>query len=111
MYNAGDVVMLPFPFSDLSSTKRRLVPLLTPPDEQSDFLACPITSQPGWTHARPLSPSDLAEGILPRPSWIRTDKVVTLHTDLIIKRFGYVIPSVRVEIAAAVCRFLDVMVT
>ena len=62
MFEAGDLVLLPFPFSDLTSAKRRPVLLLTAPDAQGDFVACPVTSRAGWKHARPLSPDELAEG-------------------------------------------------
>jgi mRNA interferase MazF len=75
MFEAGDLVLLPFPFSDLTSTKRRPVLMLTAPDAQGDFVACPVTSRAGWLYARLLSLDDLAEGALPLVSWVRTDKV------------------------------------
>ena len=107
MFEAGDLVLLLFPFSDLTSVKRRPVLMLTAPDAQGDFVACPVTSRAGWVHARPLSPDDLAEGTLPLRSWVRTDKVVTLHTGLIARRFGRVTAEYRAAIAGEVCRFLD----
>ena len=107
MFEAGDLVLLPFPFSDLTSTKRRPVLILTAPDAQGDFVACPVTSRAGWLHARLLSPDDLAEGALPLASWVRTDKVVTLHTGLITRRFGRVTIDFRSVIAGDVCRFLN----
>jgi mRNA interferase MazF len=107
MFEAGDLVLLPFPFSDLTSTKRRPVLLLTAPDAQGDFVACPITSRAGWVYARGLSPDDLADGALPLVSWVRTDKVVTLHTGLISRRFGRVTAGFRAAIAGDVCCFLD----
>jgi mRNA interferase MazF len=107
MYKAGDLVLLPFPFSDLSTTKRRPVLMLTEPDTQGDFVACPVTSRSGWTHGRLLSQADLAGGTLPLVSWVRTDKVVTLHIGLILRRFGRVTTAARTMIAVDVCRFLD----
>ena len=44
MLNAGSLVVLPFPFSDLRATKRRPVLLLTAPDGYGDFLAMAVTS-------------------------------------------------------------------
>jgi len=107
MFDAGDLVLLPFPFSDLTSAKRRPMLILMAPDAQGDFLACPVTSRAGWVHARPLSPGDLTEGGLPLDSWVRTDNVVTLHMGLIVRRFGHVTAAFRSTIAAEVCRFLD----
>jgi len=39
VFDAGDLVLLPFPFSDLTSAKCRPVLMLTAPDAQGDFLA------------------------------------------------------------------------
>ncbi len=107
MFEAGDLVLLPFPFSDLTSTKRRTVLMLTAPDSQGDFIACPITSRAGWQHARKLRPNDLSDGALPLVSWVRTDKVVTLHLGLIVRRFSRVTADVRAATAGDVCRGLD----
>jgi mRNA interferase MazF len=107
MFEPGDLVMLPFPFSDLSSSKRRPVLIITAPDRQEDFLACPITSRAGWANARRLLPEDMVAGVLPLASWVRTDKVVTLHAGLIVRCLGRVAERFRLTIAADVCRFLD----
>jgi mRNA interferase MazF len=107
MFEAGDRVMLPFPFSDLSSSKRRPVLVLTAPDRQGDFLACPVTSRSGWPNARGLLPDDLADGALPLAREVRTGKVVTPHTGLVVRRLGHVVERFRKAIAGDVCRFLD----
>ena len=45
MFEPGDLVLLPFPFSNLSSTKRRPVLLLTAPDALGDFVACHVAGR------------------------------------------------------------------
>jgi mRNA interferase MazF len=107
MYEKGDLVLLPFPFSDLTSSKRRTVLMLTTPDQQGDFVACPITSRSGWSHSRVLSPEDLVDGALPLTSWVRMHKVVTLHTGLIARRFGRVKEAFRLTIGSGVCEFIE----
>lgn len=106
MFDPGELVMVPFPFSDLSSTKRRPVLALTAPDSLGDFIACPVTSRGGRSQAQRLLPDDLAEGALPLPSWVRTDRIVTLHVGLVVKRFGRVTEVVRATVAGEVCRFI-----
>jgi mRNA interferase MazF len=62
----GDVVLIPFPFTDQSTRKRRPVLVLTALDEYQDFLAVAITSQPGHADAIALTDADFQEGALPK---------------------------------------------
>jgi mRNA interferase MazF len=48
MYQPSEVVLLPFPFTDLSASKKRPVLILKKPNFQGDFLAVQITSQSGY---------------------------------------------------------------
>jgi mRNA interferase MazF len=106
VFEPGELVLVPFPFTDLTSTKRRPVLALTAPDSMGDFIGCPVTSREGRSQARALLPADLVEGALPLASWIRTDRIVTLHAGLVVRRFGRVSDAVRAEVAGNVCRFI-----
>ncbi|MGE4532781.1 type II toxin-antitoxin system PemK/MazF family toxin [Halomonas sp.] len=84
----GDIVLIPFPYTDLTSHKRRPVVLLDTPDERGDFPCLAITSRPQHTQAIALAPSLIEKGQLPKPSWVRIAKVYTLNTSLVAKHFG-----------------------
>ena len=43
---AGTIAMVPFPYTDLSASKRRPVLLLTSVNERGDFIAMALTSRP-----------------------------------------------------------------
>lgn len=88
MPERGDLLLVPFPFTDLSSSKRRPVLALTAADEYGDFVALPVTSRPQTEHGLPLTPSDLVTGVLPALSWIRTNRIVTLNASLVVKTIG-----------------------
>jgi mRNA interferase MazF len=64
MCKRGDVLLVPFPFTDLSATKRRPVLALTDADSYGDFIALPVTSRPQSEHGLPIT----ANGQLPAPS-------------------------------------------
>jgi mRNA interferase MazF len=83
MHKRGDLLLVPFPFTDFTATKRRPVLALTPPDRYGDCIALPVTSRPQARDGIALAPADLEEGHLPAPSWIRTDRIVTLNATLI----------------------------
>ncbi len=101
MLERGDLVLIPFPFSDLSAVKKRPVVVLTAPDAYGDFIALAVTSRPQTEHGIALDPSDLVQGSLPLASWIRTDRIVTLNASLAIKVFGR---ASEVVISAALTR-------
>jgi mRNA interferase MazF len=88
MPERGDLLLVPFPFTDLSATKRRPVLALTAADTYGDFIALPVTSRPRAEHGIAITETDLESGSLPAPSWIRTDRIVTLNADLVVKTFG-----------------------
>jgi mRNA interferase MazF len=90
MFERGELLLVPYPFTDLSAAKRRPVLALTTIDSYGDFIALPVTSRPQAEHGIPIGNDDLTSGYLPAPSWIRTDRIVTLNASLVIKSIGHV---------------------
>ena len=80
---AQRVVLLPFPFSDLSASKLR--PALVLADAgRGDWLLCQITSQPyADLGAVELTQTDFASGGLRQASFARPAKLFTAHNSLI----------------------------
>ena len=106
MFERGDLLLVPFPFSDLSATKRRPVLALTAADSYGDFIALPVTSRPQVEHALPLAATDLVTGSLPAASWIRTNRVVTLNVSLVVKTIGHVSEHVIAAAAHQFCAYI-----
>ncbi len=106
MFERGDLVLIPFPFSDLSAAKKRPVLVVTRPDAYGDFIALAVTSRPQVDHGIALDPADLMQGSLPLASWIRTDRAVTLNASLIIRGFGRVSEAVVAAALIRLCAFV-----
>lgn len=68
MYQKSDLVVIPYPFTDLSSQKLRPVLILRTTNQQGDFLAVQITSKAGHALAESILNSDLAIGNSPKPA-------------------------------------------
>jgi mRNA interferase MazF len=100
---AGDLVLIPFPYSDLQASKKRPVMVLTPPDRHADFIGLAVTSVAQPDHAMPIGSADLAEGALPKPCWIRLDKVFTLSESSIVKTFGTLSPQTVQAVLRGLC--------
>ncbi len=103
MLKPSDIVQIPFPFSDLSRHKRRPVLLLTPPDNFGDFLAAAITSQSGHNDAIPLQDNDLAQGKLPKTSWVRATRLFSLNREIVILTLGNLTPEAFDRIHERIC--------
>jgi mRNA interferase MazF len=108
MFEAGTVVLMPFPFSDSSATKRRPVLMLTQPDHQGDFVGMPLTSQPQPAPALRLSPGPMAlGGTLPLASWVKTDTVYSLSETRIVKTIGRLGEDSRTYCVQQLCSYLN----
>lgn len=62
----GELVLIPFPFSDLQSKKKRPVMVLTPPDRHADFIGLALTTVEQQHHALQVGRVDLLEGVFPQ---------------------------------------------
>jgi mRNA interferase MazF len=107
MLRPGEVVLIPFPYTDLTTTKRRPVLVLRPSDAFGDFLAAAVTSQAGHGDAVTLRQTDFREGDLPKPSYVRTTKLYTLNERIVARRFGVLTPEAFVRTQTAICTALD----
>jgi len=89
-YEAGDLIVVPFPFTDLSSDKQRPALVLTPHEynrDRPDALLAHVTSVPQEdAHSVHLTDAQIAAGELVKESWVRTDKLFTLEQTRIRKR-------------------------
>ena len=84
----GDVVVVPFPFSDLTQAKRRPA-LVLAALQGDDLILCQITSQHVRdSHAIPLMESDMQAGSLRRPSNARPNRLFTADRNIILYNVG-----------------------
>ena len=73
----GDVVVVPFPFSDLTRSKRRPA-LVVAELEAGDLILCQITSQNiRDNYAISLDETDFESGIIKQKSNIRPNRIFT----------------------------------
>lgn len=86
----GDVVIIPFPFSDLSQSKRRPA-LIIAPLEGDDAILCQITSKTiKDTYAISIDDSDFDAGSLKQSGNIRPNRLFTADSHIILYRAGHI---------------------
>ena len=109
-YRQGDIVLVSFPFTDLSSSKRRPALVLSPDSFNAageDLVLAAVTSHitddPNAVH---LWRGDFAEGRLPKPSMVmKATKLFTMHSSLIAKRIGTLGTEKMEEVLRSLRRF------
>ncbi len=80
----GDVVVVPFPFSDLTQAKRRPALIISNLDG-NDLILCQITSQSiKDNYAIPLIDQDFTKGSLKQHSNIRPNRIFTADKHIVL---------------------------
>jgi len=106
MFKQGDILIIPIPFSNLTSSKKRPVLVLSNSkynNRMNDILVAAITSNITEKEYSILITNESLEiGTLKVDSCIRADKIYTLSKDIIIKTFGRIkkniVDDVKVKI-------------
>lgn len=93
-YSQREIVLVPFPFSDLSTTKKRPVLIISNDDYNSkydDVVVCVITSKKLKDDLSVvINDEDLEYGYLPEESTIKYHKLFTINKSKIVKKFSVV---------------------
>ncbi|UOE48590.1 type II toxin-antitoxin system PemK/MazF family toxin [Mucilaginibacter sp. SMC90] len=102
----GDIVVIPFPFSDLTGSKKR--PALVLADLQGDdIILCQITSQQSKdTYAIAIDQTDFVKGSLPVASNIRPSRIFTANKNMIIRTAGTLKSTSFTKVSGAIIKLL-----
>jgi mRNA interferase MazF len=102
----GDVIVVPFPISDLTQSKRRPA-LVVAPLEGNDVILCQITSKAVRdNYAIPLDDKEFASGSLQQASNIRPNRIFTADSHIVLYRVG----SLKKEkLSEVVERIIDII--
>lgn len=77
----GEIILIPFPFTNLQATKTRPALVISKDNRQEDIILLGITSRKG-VNVIEIDNADLSSGELPLTCYIKYSKVVTLSKSL-----------------------------
>jgi mRNA interferase MazF len=106
-FRSGDIVLVPFPFTDLSASKRRPALLLRSLGEFGDWLCLPVTTQNAHALSQQLQDSDYSDGGLPHTSWVRLNRPTLLSESIMLGRIASLKPESIASIQLSMCKALD----
>ena len=102
----GNVVVLPFPYSDLSSAKKRPA-LILGILEGKDIILCQITSkQRHDKYSIDLKAADFKQGKLNLDSYIRPNRIFTADRSIILYKIGLIKEKKIYEVIESVIKIL-----
>lgn len=105
----GTVVLVRFPFSDLSNSKLRPAVVLADAD-RGDWILCQITSKPyADTKAIEVNNSDFERGSLAVVSYARPAKLFTANSDIMTRAVGTLQKAKLDEILRDVASLFEVL--
>lgn len=84
MYNQREVILVPFPYTDLSSSKMRPALIISNDDlnKSDDRLCCLITSVPSKEGIL-IKRKFFEEGKLPFRSWVKPHRIFSIDTKIV----------------------------
>lgn len=110
-YERGDIVLVSFPFTDLTATKKRPALVVSPDSfhsERDDLLLAAITSKVvEGPFCIAVEKTDCIEGRLPRRSMVKSTKLFTIHWTLVVKKLCRLRPEKMHDILAEIRRFFE----
>ncbi len=99
MAKANDIILVPFPLTNLASQKIRPALQLSNATD-TDIIFCAISTKKHSSFDLPLTPTE--ENGLKQVSYIRTNKIATIEKQLVLARLGTleakIVPSVHVKL-------------
>ncbi|MBM3238239.1 type II toxin-antitoxin system PemK/MazF family toxin [Candidatus Poribacteria bacterium] len=103
----GDVVVVPFPFSDLSAAKRRPA-LVVATLIGDDVILCQITSRAvSDSYTIPITDDDFATGGLRQGSNVRPNRLFTADSHTILYRVGTLKTTKVQEVVARIIQIIS----
>lgn len=87
MFDQRDIVLIPFPYTDLTGAKLRPALIISNENinKNSDRICCLITSNP-TNEGLEIKKLNFQEGKLPFKSWIKPHRIFTIDSRIVNKR-------------------------
>ena len=107
MYSQRDIVLIPFPYTDLTASKLRPAVIISNNElnDYGDFICCLVTSNENSTGLI-IEKKDFENGSLPFKSWVKPYRIFTINGKIIRKKLCRINIKSHGKIISFLCRYL-----
>ncbi len=108
MYSQRDIVLIPFPYSDLTGSKNRPALIISNSllNKTEDKICCLVTSNFHKDNIL-IERGSFEEGKLPFKSWIKPHRIFTINNRIVKKRLCKVNKNFHQKVIAGVNKYLS----
>ena len=100
-YSQRDIVLMPFPYTDLTGAKKRPALIISNNSLKEDYICCLITSNPSEDGLE-IKKEHFESNPLPLKSWIKPHRIFTINKNIIQKKLCKIKSSLYQEILAKI---------
>ena len=103
MYSKGDIVVINFPFSDMTNSKKR--PMVILAERNQDIIGCAITSN---LDTEGIELNNFEEGDLPLKSKIKYWQIHTFLKSLVIRKIARISKDTHIKLINNINEIIEV---
>ncbi|MDP2893546.1 MAG: type II toxin-antitoxin system PemK/MazF family toxin [Sulfurimonas sp.] len=85
-YKKGDILLVNFPFTDLTNSKKRPVLVVKDESEYGDIVCFQITSKKNQSNIMQINSNDITKEPLKLTSFVKYDKCFTIDSKVVNKK-------------------------
>jgi len=107
MFERGDVIFIPFPYSDLTGSKKRPALIISNSNlKGEDKICCLITSN-NPKDGILISKNSFADGKLPFKSWVKPHRIFTIDERIIVRKLAKVKGNFSKQVKEKIDYFIE----
>lgn len=87
-FEQGDIILIPFPYSDLTGAKRRPAIIISNSNLKGDDKICCLITSNNIIDGILISGDSFEKGKLPFKSWVKPQRIFSIDKRLIVKKLA-----------------------
>ncbi len=107
-YKQKDIILIPFPFSDLSGTKKRPAIIISNSKLKGEDFICSLVTSNEVKDGILIGKDDFDFGKLPFKSWIKPERIFTIDKRIIIKKLASINNSLYVKLQNKIFEYIKI---